>query len=141
VTMLGPQRNVAGLPPMTVLSRPFWEGCARGELLFQRCADCGGATHTPAVVCAHCTSGAMAWEASSGLGQVYSWTTVWRPVTPEFEAPYVALIVELEEGWHMVSNLVGCEHDAVAVGLPVEVTFAESGDGRALPYFRPRPAP
>jgi uncharacterized OB-fold protein len=131
-----PEGLILSLRP-TVLSGPFWAGCARGELRFQRCADCAGATHTPAVVCACCTSGSLTWERSGGTGEVYSWTTVWRPVTPEFTAPYVVVIVALDEGWQMVSNLVGCEHDAVRVGLRVQVRFHELTGGAVLPYFEP----
>jgi hypothetical protein len=75
---------------------------------------------------------------SSGHGSVYSWTIVWRPQTPEFSVPYVPIIVELEEGWHMLSNLIGCEHDAVHVGLAVAVAYHPLADGVTLPYFRPR---
>ena len=39
----------------------------------------------------------------------------------------------------MLSNLIGCEHDEVHVGLPVEVVFHALADGSTLPYFRPRP--
>ena len=53
------------------------------------------------------------WERSAGTGAVYSWTTVWRPQTPAFTVPYLPVIVDVDEGWQMLSNLVGCEHDAV----------------------------
>ena len=64
---------------------------------------------------------------------------MWRPQTPAFTVPYAPIIVELEEGWQMLSNLVGCEHDEVHVGLPVEVVFHALADGSTLPYFQPRP--
>jgi uncharacterized OB-fold protein len=44
-------------------------------------------------------------------------------VTPAFVTPYVPIIVAMEEGWFILSNLVGCEDDAVAIGLRVEVVF------------------
>jgi len=138
VTLLKPQEGDIPLPVPGVVSAPYWEGCAAGELRFQRCGTCGGATHTPATLCAHCTSTDLRWEVSSGRGTVYSWTTVWRPQTPAFEVPYVPLIVEMEEGWFMLADLVGCEHDAVHVGLPVEVTFHTHPGGVTLPYFAPR---
>jgi uncharacterized OB-fold protein len=137
MTWLEPQSGQITSPYPGVLSQPYWDACRRGELTFQRCADCGGATHTPAVVCAHCTSTALSWEVSSGRGTVYSWTTVWRAVTPAFVAPYVVVIVDVEEGWQMLANLIDCEHDAVQVGLPVTVTFHPLPDGAVLPYFRP----
>jgi uncharacterized OB-fold protein len=105
--------------------------------LFQRCADCDGITHTPAVMCAHCVSRNLTWERSAGTGAVYSWTTVWRPQTPAFTIPYTAVIVDVDEGWQMLSNLIGCEHDAVDVGMRVEVEFHPLNDEITLPYFRP----
>jgi len=137
VTTLQPQTGAIPLPTPSVLSRPFWDGCNRGELLFQRCGVCGRATHTPAYICAHCTSPALTWERSAGTGSVYSWTTVWRPQMPEFEVPYVAIIVELDEGWHFLSNLIGCEVDDVEIGMRVEVEFHPVQGGFQLPYFGP----
>ena len=125
------------VPYPSVVSRPYWEGCRRDELLFQRCGDCDGITHTPAVMCAHCVSRKLSWERSAGTGAVYSWTTVWRPQTPAFTIPYTAIIVDVDEGWQMLSNLIGCEHDAVDVGMRVEVEFHPLNDEITLPYFRP----
>jgi uncharacterized OB-fold protein len=80
----------------------------------------------------------LEWVDSSGRGEIYSWTRVWRPVTPAFVTPYVPIIVTMEEGWFILSNLVGCEDDAVAIGQPVEVVFHNSGgtDDIVLPYFQ-----
>ncbi len=75
---------------------------------------------------------------SSGRGTVYSMTTVYRPQRPEFEVPYTVAIVELEEGWHMLTNLVDCPPEEMRVGLPVEVTFRRMSDEVTLPLFRPR---
>ncbi len=138
MTLLVPQTGPIPRPHPGPVSAPYWEGCALGELRFQRCTDCGGATHTPASMCAHCTSSALDWEVSSGIGDIYSWTTVWRPVTPAFTVPYTAVIVDMEEDWRILSNLVECEHDAAFVGMPVEVVFHPLDEGIVLPYFRPR---
>lgn len=138
MTLLVPQPEGIPLPSPSELSRPYWEALAAGELRFQRCGACGAATHTPAVMCATCTSRDLTWEVSSGLGEVYSWTVVWRPQTPAFTVPYAPVIVAMDEGWHLLSNLIGCEHDEVAVGLPVRVELHPVGDGVHLPYVRPR---
>jgi uncharacterized OB-fold protein len=140
VNELGPQSGAIPVPYASPLSRPFWDGCAAGELRFQRCGECGLATHTPAYLCSHCTSEDLRWEVSAGTGTVYSWTTVWRPQIPAFVAPYVAVIVELDEGWQMISNLIGCPADAVEIGMRVAVEFHAVADGATLPYFRPLPA-
>jgi uncharacterized OB-fold protein len=137
MTVLRPQRGAIPAPQPSALSAPFWEGCQRGELLFQRCGDCGAATHTPAFICSRCTSRALTWERSSGRGAIYSWTTVWRPQIPAFEVPYAPIVVDMDEGWQMLSNLVGCDHADVAVGLAVAVEFHPLESGFRLPYFAP----
>ncbi len=136
MTLLLPQTPAIPHPTPSVVSQPYWDGCRRGELLFQRCRDCLGITHTPALVCAHCSSPDLSWERSTGRGVIYSWTTVWRPQTPEFSVPYAPIIVDMDEGWQVLSNLIGCEHDQVAVGRRVEVQFHPLSDQISLPYFR-----
>jgi uncharacterized OB-fold protein len=142
MTLLTPQTGNIPLPHPSAISQPYWDGCRRGELLFQRCVACKGITHTPAMVCAHCFSRDLTWERSAGTGEIYSWSTVWRPQTPAFTVPYIAVIVDMDEGWQMLANLIGVEHDAAEVGMRVEVVFHPlSGEGGestiTLPYFRP----
>jgi uncharacterized OB-fold protein len=79
----------------------------------------------------------LEWEASDGFGSVYSWTTVWRPQMPAFTVPYVAVIVDMSEGWQMLSNLIGCEPESVNIGMRVQVEFHRIRSGVALPLFRP----
>ena len=50
--------------------------------------------------------------------------------------PYVLAYVDLEEGPRLLTNLVGCEPDSVAVGMPVQVEFVDTGEF-AVPRFRP----
>jgi uncharacterized OB-fold protein len=137
MTLLQPQTGNIPRPYAGRFSQPYWDACQRGELVFQRCQACNGITHTPAVMCAHCSSRDMVWEQSAGTGTVYSWTSVWRPQTPDFVVPYVPIIVQLDEGWQMLSNLIGCEHDAAEIGMRVQVEFHPITDGVMLPYFRP----
>ena len=126
------------LPRPTALSRPHWDGCREGVLRVQRCAACGSYEFIPQAVCTKCQADELGWVESSGRGSVYSHTTVHRPPRPEFDAPYVVAIVELEEGWHMLTNLVDCAPEDVAIGLPVEVDFRAVSDEISLPCFRPR---
>ena len=51
--------------------------------------------------------GPLALDGSAGLGEIYSWTVVHRPVTAEFEPPYAPAIVKLDEGYQMLTNIVG----------------------------------
>lgn len=125
----------AALP--SELSRPFWEGCRRGELLYQYFPESGTAQFNPAPIDRRSLSPSFEWRTSRGLGSVYSWSVVWRPQTPAFATPYCAAIIELDEGYQMVSNIIGCPADAVHCGLRVEATFIAVNDDLTLPYFRP----
>lgn len=128
------------LPRPTPLSEPHWAGCREGRLRVQRCRACRGYVFIPQPVCTHCTADALEWVDSTGRGTLYSFTTVHRPQRPEFEAPYTVAIVELDEGFHMLTNLVDCPRAAMRVGMPVEVEFRAMSDEITLPMFRPRPA-
>ncbi len=91
----------------------------------------------PQPICTGCQGDHLEWVESSGRGRVYSFTTVHRPPRPEFDVPYVVAIVELDEGWHMLTNLIGCEPNSVQVDMPVEVSFERMSEEITLPMFRP----
>ena len=126
------------LPRPTELSAHYWDGCRAGVLRVQRCRACGAFVFIPQPVCGACFGpDTLEWVESSGRGAVYSFTRVHRPAQPAFEVPYAVAIVELEEGWHMLSNVVGCPVEDVHVGMPVEVTFRAMSDQITLPLFQP----
>ena len=56
---------------------------------------------------------------------------------PAFVVPYVPIVVAMDEGWQVLSNLIGCEVDDAEVGLRVQVEFHPIPGGSQLPYFRP----
>jgi uncharacterized protein len=117
------------------LSVPFWQGCQLGELRYQRCEDCGRPNFPPTEHCRQCLSAELRWEQSGGLGEIYSWTVVHRPVTAEFEPPYAPAIVTLDEGYQMLTNVVGVSPDELGVGMRVQVQFHAVGPDVTLPYF------
>ncbi len=125
------------LPRPTDLSKPHWDGCRDGVLRVQRCSACDAYVFIPQPICTACQGDDLEWVESSGRGRVYSFTTVHRPPRAEFEVPYVVAIVELEEGWHMLTNIIGCAADAVQVDMPVEVCFERMSEEITLPRFRP----
>jgi len=137
---LAPQHGLLPHAEPSAVTRPFWDGCADGELRFQRCRGCGSAQFPPAETCRACVGTDLAWERSAGLGTLYSWTVVYRPVTPAFDVPYAPAIVDLDEGYQMMTNLIGIAPDAITPGLAVRAEFHETGGGLWLPYFRPRGA-
>lgn len=129
--------NTIPLPRPSALTAPFWDGCRQGELRVQRCCDCGHYVFIPQLACPDCGTRHLDWVVSAGRGHVYSYTTVHRPQRPAFPVPYVAAIIALTEGWHMLSNIVDCEIDRIHTGMPVAVCFRRMSAEITLPLFTP----
>lgn len=123
------------IPRPNALTKPHWDGCKNGELLVQRCNTCQRYIFTPEAACTFCFSADLSWAKSTGTGFIYSYTIVNRPQRPEYTAPYIIVIVKLDEGWHMLSNLTDCEPADVAIGQRVEVHFIDRADTK-IPMFR-----
>jgi len=122
---------------MRPLTGEFWAAVDRGELVRPVCGDCGRSFFVPQFSCPQCQSANWSYQPSSGRGRVYSCTTVHRPPTPAFEAPYVLADVDVEEGWHLLTWIVGCEPSEVAIDMAVSVRFVAGPDGHRLPAFAP----
>ncbi|PTL58750.1 Zn-ribbon domain-containing OB-fold protein [Paraconexibacter algicola] len=98
-----------------------WLAHAReGRLAYQVAPD-GTAVFRPRV-------GAGAWAISTGRGRVHATCTV-RPRDGE---PYDVSLVDLDEGFRMMSRVVGVAPEAVRIGARVQVEW--EGD---VPVFRP----
>lgn len=125
------------LPELDGLTKAFYDHCQAGELRFQRCSDCGHFRHVPRDVCAHCGSFAWEWASSSGRGIIYTWTVVNRALHPAFAdaTPYAPVVVELEEGVRVVSQVLDCRPEELRIGLPVKVKFVPVNKQLSLPYF------
>jgi uncharacterized OB-fold protein len=127
------------IPTVEDETRPYWEAAGQGRLLVMRCNACGELHHYPRPFCPTCWSEDVEWHEVSGRGTVYTYSIVFRNDLAPFDSwgAYVPAIVELDEGPRLMTNIVDCEHDALAVGLPVEVVFRPLTDDWAAPVFRP----
>jgi uncharacterized OB-fold protein len=116
----------------------FYEYCKKHELRFQRCTDCGTWRHVPRDMCAKCGSFNWAWAQSSGKGKLFSWTTVMQPMLPQFadRVPYSPVVIEMDEGVRILSELVDVPNEELRLGLPVEVAFDDVTPEVTLPKFR-----
>lgn len=125
--------------PQDPVEQEFWLRCQDGRLHFQRCASCGTWRHLPRYMCARCGSPEFAWEPSSGKGTLFSWTVTHQALHPAFAAdiPFIAAVVELEEGVRMATRLVGCPPERLELEMPLTLDFETLGDDFRLPVFRP----
>ena len=137
MTALEPQAPGTPTGAHSAAAEPYWEGCRQGELRYQRCGECHEVNMKPASSCAACGAAALTWERSAGRGRLYSWTVVWRPQHPSFQVPYAPAIIELDEGFWLMSAIVGCDHEDLRVDMPVVIEFHPASDDTVLPYFRP----
>jgi uncharacterized protein len=119
----------AGEPPAEVY-RNYLES---GVLGFQRCAGCGAPVFYPRVLCPVCGGNDLAWETSSGRGVVYATTAVHRREGD----PYNVVLVDLEEGFRMMSRVEGLPAEVVEVGAKVILRVDPDGP---VPVFVPEDA-
>lgn len=93
--------------------------------------------HPAPAACPEC-GGALTWAPVSGRGTVFTFTVNHQPFNPEVPVPYVVALVALAEqdDLRIPTNVVDCDPDAVAIGMPVRVQFEER-DGVYFPLFAP----
>jgi uncharacterized protein len=137
--MMEPDRPLP--QPVTPESRPYWDGLKEGKLLLPRCADCGHTFFYPRVLCPQCASRAITWIQASGRGRLHAFGIAHQSFNKAFKVapPYVLAMIELEEGPHMLSNLINVAPDpkTVTCDMPVEVVFQKVTDDVTLPLFQP----
>ncbi|MGE0310723.1 MAG: Zn-ribbon domain-containing OB-fold protein [Lautropia sp.] len=110
----------------------FWDATKQGRFTLRYCRDCGRTHWYPRAICPHCFSANTEWRDASGKGEIHAFSVMAR-ATP----PYVVAFVTLAEGPTMLTNLVECDTDALAIGQAVEVVFRATDNGTQLPMFRP----
>jgi uncharacterized OB-fold protein len=125
------------LPPVSPAAEPFWEATRARRLVVQWCTDCDVAIHYPREACPRCLGSALAFRPASGRATVYALSVMPVPANPTMAGrePYPVVLVELDEGPRLLSNLVGEGALAAAVGDTVEVAWEPLPDGRHLPVF------
>lgn len=125
------------LPLIDTDTEEWYEGLKRHALLLQQCASCGSLQHPPQPSCAQCLSLDRNWVPASGKGTIFSFIVVRHPVHPAFaEVPYDVILVQLEEGPRILSNMLDCPVEEIEIGMAVEVDFVDVSDDITLPKFR-----
>jgi len=117
------------IPTVTAELAPFYQGAQRGELVLQRCRSCGTHRFPPRELC----------SPVSGRGEIFSFNVMHQVYHPGFagEVPYAVVLVKLEEGPKITSNLVGLAPSDIRIGMKVRVVFERISDEVTLPKFQP----
>jgi uncharacterized OB-fold protein len=113
-------------------TQAFWDAAASGRFLIRTCSECGKAHWYPRSICPFCCSDRTEWVTASGEGRIYSYSVMRRA-----DPPYAIAYVTLAEGPTLLTNLVDCDFDALAIGQPVRLVFSPSDGGPPVPTFTP----
>ena len=127
------------IPEVTESLAPFFAAARRGELVVQRCDDCGALRFPDREICSSCWSTAAQWVPVSGRGEIYSFYVMHQIYHPAFatEVPYAVVTVQLEEGPRLTTNVVGTPPSDLRIGQKVEAVFDDVlSDEVTLPKFR-----
>ena len=137
----------ADVPVIDSASAPYWDAARQGWLLIAECGACGKVHHYPRPFCPHCWSEDVHPLQASGIGTLYTHSTVYANDLPPFRdrLPYVAAIVELAEGPRVMTTIEGAEPGALRVGMTVTASFrpvdGADPDSPYLTVFTPSEEP
>ena len=105
----------------------------RGELAYQ-VDEQGRALFYPRVMAPAGYTGELRWATSRGIGTVYAATVI----SPRGEAAYNVVLVDMDEGFRMMSRVESIPAEQVRIGMRVKVRVRPAeGDNGAYPVFDP----
>lgn len=115
------------LPRQTTLSQPYWDALRAHQVRIQQCSDCAHWVFYPRSHCTACGGRRLEWKPVSGEGTLHAFTVARVPTLPEFtdEMPQLLAVVELDQGPHLNTTLVGVAPEALKVGMRLRPVFDE----------------
>ena len=131
--------------PLT--SHQYWESLRTQGFCLPQCQACKEFHFYLRPACPACGSLNIQAVVTSGRGNVYSFSIVYRAPSPAFEkdVPYVVAIVATDEGPHLMTRLIKVKPEEVTVGMRVMVNgwrtrgepVERVSEGAAPPLFEP----
>lgn len=124
-------------PEIDDTTSDYWKAAADGRLVADRCGDCGALSPYPRGFCPACWSGSVSSEELSGRATLYTYSEVHVNPMPPFKdlVPYVAALVDLEEGPRVVTRLVDIAAEELEIGMPLRATFQRVDEEEGLVLF------
>ena len=112
----------------------YLEHMKKGELAYQVNKDDGKAFFYPRAVAPGTGSDNLEWRVSKGLGTVYATTVVYTKDQP----PHNVVLVDVDEGFRMMSRVEDIDPLQVKIGMRVKVKM-HPGDEKqpTYPVFTP----
>lgn len=113
----------------------YVEHLRKGELAFQVASD-GSPIFFPRVMAPRTGDTALEWRISRGVGTVYASTAM----RYRNEEPLNLALIDLDEGFRMMSRVEGVTAEEVRIGMRVKVEILPGeGETDPLPVFRVLP--
>jgi len=112
----------------------YFDAVVEGCLVVKYCNACNQIHFFPRTICPHCFSDDTRWLDSAGTGKIYTYSVSRRGIPVPFALAYVTL----DEGVTMMSNIVDCDLDSLAIDMRVRVVFKAAIDGVLVPMFTPQ---
>ncbi len=127
--------------------KEYNENLKQGRLTGLKCGDCGEVSAQPRLICARCGGSLLETLELNGSGAIQTFTVNYVPAEGrESEAPYIVVIVELDEGPWIMGNLAGLKPEEAGMDIMgkrvrLESTAVFAGDKYsageiARPVFR-----
>ncbi len=136
--MNSPSTYTKPLPKPDPNLQPYWDYARQGKLAAKRCRDCAHVHFPPGPVCPECLSKNLEWFATSGRGTLFSWVAFhhpyWECVKPAL--PYNVVLVKLEEGPLIASNLIDENLAGLKLGMALEAVFEPIPGDMVIPKFK-----
>ena len=109
----------------------------KGELAYQFSPAAQRAVFFPRLLCPYSGSDQLEWRVSKGRGSVYATTVVF----PAEGAPYNVALIDVEEGFRLMSRVEDIAPTAVHIGMRVKFRVHKpGGEEDPMPVFTPEAA-
>lgn len=105
----------------------YLEGLDRGVLVYQQCKGCDRAVFYLRHSCPHCGSMALTLRDSQGLGTLYSSSVVF-----DKEQDYNLVLVDLDEGFRMMSTVPACDSPLIGARVKARVEHNDNAELRIV---------
>jgi len=119
---------VISAPAVNAETARFWVAAKEHQLLYGYCNACRMPHYYPRTICPFCFSDDTQWKQSSGKATIYTFSVMHRSPT----GPYAIAYVTLLEGPSILTNLVGCDFDRIAIGAQVHLVWKQI-EGEGIP--------
>ena len=130
--------DLAPLEKETKVAR-FYEELKKGVLTTTKCKKCDKLLWPPRYICPHCLSDSLEWVKLTGRGKIYAFTEIRHGLSAWMQryAPKLAAIVELQEGFKIISWIENSKFEDLKIGMKVQASHLEVSPDTVILTFVP----